>query len=137
MNVDAHMGTALITGACSEIGALYADRFARRGYDLILVARNGDRLNALAIELTDETCRSVEVVVADLTVRKDLARVENVLRTDASITLLLNNVGVTTPFAVANRLTIVVVPGFVARGRGTIVTVLPIRAVAPDRNTAA
>ena len=53
-------GTALITGASSGIGAIYADRLARRGYDLILVARNGDRLDALAKRMTDETGRSVE-----------------------------------------------------------------------------
>lgn len=87
-------GSALITGASSGIGALYAERLARRGYDLILVARNRERLNALARRLTDETGRSVEVVAADLGNPDDLRRVELLLRTDASITLLVNNAGV-------------------------------------------
>src|SRR5262245_2731762 len=88
-----HKGTALITGASSGIGAIYADRLARRGYDLILVARNRDRLVALASRLTTETGRSVETVAADLTNKADLGRVETVLREDASITLLVNNAG--------------------------------------------
>ena len=88
-------GTALITGASSGIGAIYADRLASRGHDLILVARNQERLHALATRLTDDTGRSVEVIVADLTKKADLARVEQVLRTDASITLLVNNAGTT------------------------------------------
>src|SRR5580692_11586016 len=93
MNTHIHQGTALITGASSGIGAVYADRLARRGYDLILVARNTDRLTALARKLSDQTGRSVEVVTADLTDKSDLARVEQTLRSDASITLLINNAG--------------------------------------------
>jgi len=75
--------TALITGAPSGIGATSADRLARRGHDLILVARNRERLDALARCLTDATGRSVEVLVADLSNKADLARVEQVLRTAA------------------------------------------------------
>jgi short-subunit dehydrogenase len=63
---EAHRGTAVITGASSGIGAIYADRLARRGYDLILVARNRDRLAALAERITNDTQRSVEIVAADL-----------------------------------------------------------------------
>src|SRR5829696_5875048 len=81
-------GTALITGASSGIGAIYADRLARRGYDLILVARNRDRLDALATRLADETGRSVRVIAADLTHRMDLAKVERVLRTNDAISVL-------------------------------------------------
>jgi short-subunit dehydrogenase len=94
MNERTHKGTALITGASSGIGAVYADRLARRGYDLILVARNRDRLNDLADRLTTATGRSVEVVVADLGRKEDVRRVEEVLRTDASITMLVNNAGI-------------------------------------------
>jgi len=68
-------GAALITGASSGIGAVYADRSARRGYDLIIVARRRSRLDALAKRLTNETKRSVEVLAADLNNKTDLSRV--------------------------------------------------------------
>lgn len=55
---DPSLGTALITGASSGIGATYADRLAKRGYDLILVARNEARLTAVSARLTSETGRS-------------------------------------------------------------------------------
>ncbi|MBU3077454.1 SDR family NAD(P)-dependent oxidoreductase [Sphingomonas quercus] len=86
-------GTALITGASSGIGAVYADHLARRGYDLILVARDGQRLSELAARLQAETGRAVEVLRADLTDRADLAVVEARLAADAGITLLVNNAG--------------------------------------------
>jgi short-subunit dehydrogenase len=74
---DHHIkGTALITGASTGIGAIYADRLAARGYDLILVARNKDKLQALAAQISDKTGRSVEVLAADLGDAADLARVE-------------------------------------------------------------
>ncbi len=85
----ASKGTALVTGASSGIGAIYADRLAHRGYDLILVARNRARLDNLARQLTDETGRAIEVVAADLGDKGDLGRVEALLRDDASITLLV------------------------------------------------
>lgn len=145
-----HQGTALITGASSGIGAVYADRLARAGYDLILVARRADRLRTLARELTDRAGRSVETIAADLTNPADLAGVETVLRTDASITLLVNNAGVgaTAPLlqsdvadmdrmitlnvGVLTRLAYAAAPAFVARGNGTIVNIASIVALAPE-----
>jgi NAD(P)-dependent dehydrogenase (short-subunit alcohol dehydrogenase family) len=87
-------GTALITGASSGIGAIYADRLARRGYDVILVARNQSRLAAVAQRLRDETSRSVGTIAADLNDKADPARIEATLRTNANITLLVNNAGI-------------------------------------------
>jgi short-subunit dehydrogenase len=150
MNTSSHKGSALITGASSGIGAVYADRLARRGYDLILVARNAERLSQLASRITDATGRSVETVVADLTDAADLARIEQVLHTDASITLLVNNAGVggTAPLLASDigkmedmirlnvvaptRLTYAAAPGFVARGGGTIVNIASIVAISPE-----
>jgi NAD(P)-dependent dehydrogenase (short-subunit alcohol dehydrogenase family) len=62
MSATETKGTALITGASSGMGAIYADRLAKRGYDLILVARNKNRLTGLAERLKDETGRSVETI---------------------------------------------------------------------------
>ena len=87
-------GTALVTGASSGIGAIYADRLARRGYDLILVARNRERLDGLAKRLAAETGRSIEIVAADLSKRGDVSRIEAILRDNAGISVLVNNAGV-------------------------------------------
>jgi short-subunit dehydrogenase len=143
-------GTALITGASNGIGALYADRLARRGYDLVLVARNRERLGAVARRIANETHRSVEVVAADLNDKADLARVEAKLRTDASITMLVNNAGVgaTAPLLDSDvdkmesmialnvraltRLTYAAVPGFVARRGGAIINISSTLALAPE-----
>ncbi len=143
-------GTALITGASSGIGAIYADRLARRGFDLILVARNRERLNDLANRLADETGRAIEVVPADLGKKEDLKRIEALLQSDASITVLINNAGVgaTAPLLASDvdkmedmitlnvsaltRLTYAAAPGFVARGTGTIINIASIVGVAPE-----
>jgi len=150
MNSTTHKGTALITGASAGIGAIYADRLARRGHDLILVARSGDRLHELASRLRTQTGRSVGVIVADLNNKADLAGVEAELRSGASITMLVNNAGVgaQAPLLDADvdamdamiglnvlaltRLTYAAVPGFVARGGGTIVNISSIVSVAPE-----
>lgn len=87
-------GFALITGASAGIGAIYADRLARRGFDLILVARNQTRLNALAERLTKETGRSIETIAADLNDKAALAKIETLLREDQRVTMLVNNAGV-------------------------------------------
>jgi short-subunit dehydrogenase len=144
------LGKALITGASSGIGAVYADRLAARGYDLILVARNREHLNGLADRITTRTGRSVEVLVADLNEPAELAAVEEKLKQDASVTLLVNNAGIGThtPLLASDvgqmtrmielnvialtRLTYAVVPGYVARGRGAIVNIASIVAISPE-----
>lgn len=143
-------GTALITGASTGIGAVYADRLAKRGHDLILVARNKERLASLARRLANDTNRKVETVEADLTSPADLQRVEDILRTNAGISLLVNNAGVgaTGPLVASDvdkmdnmirlnvtaltRLTYAAVPGFVARGNGTVINISSIVAIAPE-----
>jgi short-subunit dehydrogenase len=150
MNTATHQGTAVITGASSGIGAIYADRLARRGYDLILVARNQERLEKLAAQLQAQTGRNVKTLAADLTDTNDLARVEAVLREDESISMLVNNAGVgaTAPLLQADigkmgemlnlnvnvltRLTYAIAPAFVARKQGAIINIASIVAVAPE-----
>jgi len=143
-------GTALITGASSGIGALYADRLASRGYDLILVARNQGRLDAVAKRLIEGSGRSVQVIVADLNDHSDLARVEQVLRTDSTITMLVNNAGIGAPpllldsgvekidqmiglnIAALARLTYAVVPRFLSRGGGSIINISSVLGIVPE-----
>jgi short-subunit dehydrogenase len=86
-------GTALVTGASSGIGAVYADRLARRGYDLVLVARDQARMEALATRLRAETGRGIEVLPADLAIPAKVAVVQERIDNDPSLTLLVNNAG--------------------------------------------
>jgi uncharacterized protein len=143
--------TALVTGASAGIGAIYADRLAHRGHDLILVARDEARLNALAARLRAETGRSVDILTADLAARPDLLRVEDRLRQDPSIGMLVNNAGiavagpmlgsdvdrleemVTLNVTAALRLAHAAVTGFTARGQGTLINVSSVLALAPER----
>jgi hypothetical protein len=85
--------TVLITGASSGIGAVYAERFAKRGHDLVLVARDKARLDALAAHLQATHKVAVDVLQADLTQQTDLTAVEARLRSDARIGILINNAG--------------------------------------------
>ncbi|MBN3760609.1 SDR family oxidoreductase [Burkholderia sp. Ac-20365] len=147
---QSHLGTALITGASSGIGAVYAERLARRGYELILVARNRERLAALASRITTQTQRSVEILDADLGTQDGMSIVEAKLKQDATITLLVNNAGVGTHTPLADsdvnamsrmidlnvtalmRLTYAAVPGFLSRGKGAVINISSIVAIAPE-----
>ena len=143
-------GTALVTGASSGIGAVYADRLAKRGYDLILVARNQQRLNAVADRLRGETGRRIAVLSADLNDKAGLAKVEAVLRDNPSITVLVNNAGVGSVASILQadvdkmeamidlnitaltRLTYAVAPAFVNRGAGTIINIASVVGIAVE-----
>ena len=94
MSTSSTKGTALITGASSGIGATYAKRLARRGYDLLLVARDEQRLQALAETLSTEHGVQVDTLRADLTRSADVQQVEQRLRDDARISVLINNAGI-------------------------------------------
>ena len=144
------LGTAVITGASSGIGAVYADRLAERGYDLVLVARNAGKLAAVAKRIGAKTGRKVDVLPADLGDAADLARVEAFLRETPDITLLVNNAGlggalklvdsdidqmtslITLNVTALTRLTYAIVPQFIARGAGTIVNIASIVAINPE-----
>jgi short-subunit dehydrogenase len=141
---------ALVTGASSGIGAVYADRLARRGFDLILVARNAERLNRVANQITATTGRQVEILFADLSDSDDRALIEKRLREDESIEILVNNAGFggVTPLLQSNvetmeemielnvtgltRLTYAAVPGFVARGHGTVINISSVVGIVPE-----
>lgn len=145
-------GFALITGASTGIGAVYADRLAKRGYDLILVARDEARLNALAERLRAETGVKVEVIKADLTDKADLLKLEQRLAADTSITTLVNNAGVAgaSDFVASDpdafekmiqlnvlavtRLASAAARNFVPRNAGTIINLASVVGLMPELN---
>jgi hypothetical protein len=145
-----HLPSVLVTGASSGIGATYADRFAHRGHDLVLVARDIARLDALAERLRRETGVAIDVLQADLTAVADLEKVEKRLRDDASIGVLINNAGAAlpgnfadqTPEAAANlialnvtavtRLASAVAGRFAKSGTGAIVNIGSVVGLAPE-----
>lgn len=140
----------LITGASSGIGAVYADRFARRGHDLVLVARDGARLEQLADRLRREAGVQVDVLRADVTHDGDLAAVETRLREDVRIGVLVNNAGATLPgqfleqssndvaglialnITALTRLTAAVAPRMAAAGGGSIINLGSVVGLAPE-----
>jgi len=143
-------GTALVTGASAGIGATYAERLAQRGYNLILVARDLQRLDSLAARLTQETGVRVETFKADLVSKTDLARVEQRLRDDDQISVLVNNAGMSAHGSLVGgdvdaheamiqlnviaptRLIAAIAPRFIARGTGTIINIASVLALAPE-----
>jgi short-subunit dehydrogenase len=145
------LGTALVTGASSGIGATYARKLAARGHGVLLVARNAQRLEALATELRAAHGVKAEVLVADLTAPADVDAVIRRLQSDAGIDLLLNNAGMATdgnlidgePAAIdamvalnvvaVTRLAQAAAKVFAARGKGTLVNVASVLALAPER----
>ncbi|MGV6490619.1 SDR family NAD(P)-dependent oxidoreductase [Stenotrophomonas rhizophila] len=142
--------TVLITGASSGIGTVYAERFARRGHDLVLVARDTARLETLAARLRQDTGVAVDVLPADLTQRADLATVETRLRDDARIGILINNAGmaqtggftdqsadsiehlVTLNTTALTRLAAAIAPRLANAGEGAIVNIGSVVGLAPE-----
>ncbi|OKI74469.1 SDR family NAD(P)-dependent oxidoreductase [Streptomyces sp. CB02414] len=132
--------TALVTGASSGIGAAYARRLAKRGWNTVLVARRANRLDDLAHRLRAEGATTVETLVADLSAPGDLARIAE-RAAGEDIGFLLNNAGINGygPFAeleppllrkvldvnvlAVTVLTHAAVPAMLSRGHGTLVNV--------------
>jgi hypothetical protein len=149
MSAPASKGIALITGASTGIGAVYADRLAERGYDLILVARSEEKLSEVAARLK-ATGRSIETMAADLTEKEDVQRVAERLKTDPTITALVNNAGIGSAgklldsnidnletmiylnVTALTRLALAALPAFVARKNGLLINIASVVALAPD-----
>jgi len=142
--------TVLITGASAGIGATYAERFAQRGHDLVLVARDRVRLEALAVRLRTQHGIAVDMLPADLTQQADLAAVEARLRDDARIGVLINNAGmaqsggflqqnadgvdrlIALNITALTRLAGAVAPRFAQSGTGSIVNIGSVVGFAPE-----
>lgn len=150
MSVVEQLDTVLITGASTGIGATYADRFAQRGHPVVLVARNTARLEELAARLAREYHVKTHVLTADLTVPAERAKVEQRLRDDETIGMLVNNAGMgggsvlaqTPPDVVQamielnvtapSRLVAALLPRLVTRGHGSIINIASALAIAPE-----
>ena len=142
--------SVLITGASAGIGAVYADRFAKRAHDLVLVARDRARMQRLAQRLHRETGVTIDIIQADLTNASALAQVEARLREDSNIGVLVNNAGAASagtftdqsPDQMAEiinlnstaltRLASAVAPRFVTAGHGAIINISSVVALAPE-----
>jgi short-subunit dehydrogenase len=150
MSNQTSKGTALITGASTGIGAVYADRLAKRGYDLILVARSQEMLNEVAGQIKSGTGRRVEVLQADLTISAEVKRVAERFTHDSAITTLVNNAGIAAGSKLLEsdadtmdqmiqlnvtaftRLALAAATTFAARGNGLIINIGSIVALAPE-----
>jgi hypothetical protein len=142
--------SVLITGASTGIGATYAERFARRGHDLVLVARDAARMKILADRLRQETGVAIDILQADLTNPVELATIETRLRDDDRIGILVNNAGAAMGGNFAEqatddvarivalnttalvRLASAVAPRFVAAGNGSIINIASVVGLVPE-----
>jgi hypothetical protein len=150
MSIQNPNGTAVVTGASTGIGAVYADRLARRGFDLLIIARDAKRLTDLSSELTSKTGRKVDIISVNLTNKEDLRKVESKLQSDTSISLLVNNAGfggtkslvdssiddledmIALNVTALTRLTAAVLPNLLARKRGAIINIASVVALNPE-----
>lgn len=142
--------SVLITGASTGIGATYADRFAKRGHNLVLVARDRARMQSLAERLRRESGVEVDILPADLTDSAQLGQVETRLRDDQRIGILVNNAGVSAAggfleqsadelarlislnTTALTRLASAVAPRFVQAGEGAIINIGSVVGLAPE-----
>jgi uncharacterized protein len=151
--MDSERPVAVVTGASSGIGAALAERLARDGRDLVIVARRKQRLEALARRLESETGVSVEVMVVDLSVPEQVLTVEQRIANEPRLDLLVNNAGFGAygPFAELNphfmddlirvhcrapvHLVHAALPGMITRGRGAVVNVASLLALSGPLHT--
>ena len=142
--------SVLITGASTGIGAVYAGRFAKRGHDLVMVARHRGRMEVLANRLRGDSGVAIDILQADLSDPQALRVVEMRLRDDDRIGILVNNAGAVLPGTFAEqmsddiasiinlnalavaRLAAAVAPRFVGAGSGAIVNIGPVVGVVPE-----
>ncbi len=135
------METALITGASSGIGEAFARKLALLGYDLVLVARRKERLDAIAGELEEKHPVTVEVLPGDLSKDDDISRIEQRIEALDTLAMLVNNAGFGTRGAFADvdlrkslamiqvhvtastRLARAALPGMITRRKGTLINV--------------
>lgn len=138
---------AVVTGASSGIGAVYAERLAARGFDLVLVARRAERLQALSAKVSQAHGVKVEVVDADLTNEVGLVRVEDVLATNPRVAMLVNSAGngklgsavdmsakdtastIALNVTALTRLTRAALPAFLSRNSGAIINISSVMAL--------
>jgi uncharacterized protein len=146
-----NQGTALITGASTGIGAVYADRLAKRGYDLILVARSKDKLDEVAQKIQSKTGQKVETVRADLSVAADVKKIADRLLTDKSITAFVNNAGIASAgkllesdpdyldqiiqinITAFTHLAVAAASSFVKRSSGLVINIGSVVAIMPEQ----
>jgi short-subunit dehydrogenase len=141
MKTNNALGTAVVTGASSGLGKVFAEKLAARGYNLKLVARREEKLIALAEKLRAAYGVTVTNLVADLSAASDLEKVANDIQKDSNITLLINNAGTSTMAPIAKTsiekqkemvdvnitslmvLTNAILPSFIERNEGTIINI--------------
>jgi short-subunit dehydrogenase len=143
-------GVVVITGASGGIGAVYADRFAKRGYDLFLIARDGKRLVDVSSRLSGQYGVNVETLVVDLTEKAALLNLESRLKADKNVSILVNNAGfggtkslvdssvdelenmIVLNVTALTRLTAAVLPNLIAKKAGAVINISSVVAVNPD-----
>ncbi|OQP49045.1 SDR family oxidoreductase [Niastella yeongjuensis] len=144
MKEGKNVGTAVVTGASSGLGEVFAARLAERGYDLQLIARRGDRLESLAAKIRNQFGVNVTTIIADLASAAELESVANRLVNDLDITLLINNAGTSTMnrftdtpaekqlamidvnIVALTVLSNAVLPGFKSRNKGTLINIASV-----------